>query len=190
MTIYKALLRYSYAAFRLEILEFCTPEKLMEREQFYIDKYKPEYNILKVAGSSFGFRLSKASKELMSLLAKGRFFCTETLLKMKERTVSEEVKLKISAALKGRKITEETKKLISTAALGRKRTKKTLLKMAFNNNKRQPIILTNLESDSSKEFIFMKDAAEYLKTSHTQIRNYLKNNKPYKGYSIYLKEVK
>ena len=106
MTIYKALLRYGYATFRLEILEFCTLEKLMEREQFYIDNYKPEYNILKVAGSSFGFRHSEASKELMSLLAKGRLFSTETLLKMKERTVSEEVKLKISAALKGRKVTQ------------------------------------------------------------------------------------
>lgn len=36
----------------------------------------------------------------------------------------------------------------------------------------------------------MKKAAEYLGTSLTQIRNYLKNNKLYKGYSIYLAAVK
>ena len=79
---------------------------------------------------------------------------------------------------------------MSTAALGRKLTKETLLKMALNNNKRQPIILTNLDSSSSKEFLFMKDAAKYLNTSHTQVRNYIKKNKPYKGYSISLREVK
>lgn len=81
MTIYKALLRYGYAAFRLEILEYCTLEELIEREQFYIDKCKPEYNILKVAGSSFGFRHSEASRELMSQLTKGRSF---SLLKKKK----------------------------------------------------------------------------------------------------------
>lgn len=69
MTIYKALLRYGYAGFRLEILEYCTLEELIEREQFYIDICKPEYNILKVAGSSFGFRHSEAYRELMSQLA-------------------------------------------------------------------------------------------------------------------------
>jgi len=190
MGIYKALLKYGYSAFRLEILEYCTQEKLIKREQFFIDKCKPEYNLLKVAGSSFGFRHSEASKELMSQTAKGRVFSTETLLKMKERIVSEEVKLKISTALKGRKFSQKTRKLLSAAVSGRKRTKETLLKMALNNNKRQPIILTNLKTGISKEFLFMKDAAEYLGTSHTQIRNFYKNNKPYKGYSISLGKVK
>jgi hypothetical protein len=32
--------------------------------------------------------------------------------------------------------------------------------------------------------MYMKDAAEYLHTSHTQIRNYLNKQKPYKGYLI------
>lgn len=117
----------------------------VDRKRTIVHRYcKPEYNILKVAGSSFGFRHSEASRELMSQLAKGRFFSTETLLKMKERTVSVEVKLRISAALKGRKVYQETRKLRSAAASGRKRTEKTLLKMALNNNKTQPIILTTL----------------------------------------------
>jgi hypothetical protein len=126
MAIYRAILTYGYTAFRLEILEYCPPEILIEREQFYLDKFKPEYNILKVAGSSFGF----------------------------------------------------------------KHTKDTLLKMALNNNKRQPIILTNLNTGTYKEFPLMKEAAKYLDTSHTQIRNYLIRNKPYKGYKISLGMVK
>jgi len=122
MILYKALLRYRYATFRLEILEYCNEEELIEREQFYIDKYKPEYNILKVAGSSYGFRHSEASKELLSQLAKARRFSTETLLKMKERTILGEVKLRISVALKGRGVSQKTRKLMSVAASGRKRT--------------------------------------------------------------------
>jgi hypothetical protein len=33
-----------------EILEYCEPSKVLEREQYYIDLLKPEYNILKTAG--------------------------------------------------------------------------------------------------------------------------------------------
>lgn len=46
MVIYKALLKYGYAGFRLEILEYCSPEILLARQQFFLDYYNPEYNIL------------------------------------------------------------------------------------------------------------------------------------------------
>jgi group I intron endonuclease len=63
MVIYKALLKYGYANFSLEILEYCEPSKCVEREQYYLDLLKPEYNILPTAGSSFGFRHSEESKK-------------------------------------------------------------------------------------------------------------------------------
>ena len=109
IALYIAILSYGYTAFRLEVLEYCSREKLIEREQFYLDKFKPEYNILKIAGSYIGFKHSEATKELMSELAKGRKFSKETLLKMRERTLSEEVKLRISGTLKGRKVYQETR---------------------------------------------------------------------------------
>ena len=40
--------------FMLEILEYCDPDMVIEREQYYIDTLKPEYNILKTAGSLKG----------------------------------------------------------------------------------------------------------------------------------------
>jgi group I intron endonuclease len=94
MMIYRALLNYGYDGFKLEILEYCSKEALIEREQFYIDSINPEYNILKVAGSTLGFKHSEASKDIMSQLAQGRKFSPETLLKMKSRVVSDEVKKK------------------------------------------------------------------------------------------------
>ena len=59
--IHKALLKYGYSNFKLEILEYCDTVNCIEREQFYraaLDLYKPNYNILKLAGSSQGFKHS------------------------------------------------------------------------------------------------------------------------------------
>lgn len=49
--IYRAILKYNYDNFRLEILEYCDKKDIIIREQFYIDSLKPEYNISKVANS-------------------------------------------------------------------------------------------------------------------------------------------
>jgi hypothetical protein len=35
-------------------LEYCDLENIIDREQYYIDLLKPEYNVLKDAGSSLG----------------------------------------------------------------------------------------------------------------------------------------
>lgn len=71
--IYFALLKYGHSAFRLDILEYCDPKELLAREQFYLDKFKPEYIILTTAGSSLGFKHSE-----------------ETLSKFKLRKFSDE----------------------------------------------------------------------------------------------------
>lgn len=54
--ICKALLKYGYSNFQLEILEYCDPSEVILREQYYIDLLNPEYIILKLAGSSFGYK--------------------------------------------------------------------------------------------------------------------------------------
>lgn len=45
--INRALLKYGHDKFKLEILEYCDKDKLMEREQYYLDSINPSYNILK-----------------------------------------------------------------------------------------------------------------------------------------------
>lgn len=83
MCIYKALLKHKHSKFSLEILEYCPKEKLLEREQYFIDLFLPKYNLLKEAGSPLG------------------------------RVTTEETKAKLSAAALGRKHTEETKAKLS-----------------------------------------------------------------------------
>jgi hypothetical protein len=61
--IYRALLKYGYYNFSLEILEYCNNESLKIREQYYLDLLKPEYNICKTAGSMLGFKHSLKTLE-------------------------------------------------------------------------------------------------------------------------------
>lgn len=65
MLIYKALLKYGYSNFTLSILEYCSIEDLISREQFYLDSLIPQYNLLQTAGSTTGYKHStKALKKI------------------------------------------------------------------------------------------------------------------------------
>lgn len=48
---------------KFEIIEECSPEELIPREQFYIDTLKPMMNLSKIAGSRVGLPLSFATRE-------------------------------------------------------------------------------------------------------------------------------
>ena len=50
-SIYNAILKYGHSNFSLTILEYCKPEKCLEREDYYLCSLPHEYNILKKAGS-------------------------------------------------------------------------------------------------------------------------------------------
>jgi hypothetical protein len=65
----RALLKYGYSNFRFEILEYCTKNNVIEREQYYIDLLKPIYNIVKIAGSTLGYKHSLETKEKMKNLS-------------------------------------------------------------------------------------------------------------------------
>lgn len=73
MYINRALLKHGHSNFSLTILEYCEPDKCLEREDYYFKLLKPKYNILKVSGSPArsGFKLSDKHKENISLGKKG-----------------------------------------------------------------------------------------------------------------------
>ena len=80
--IHNALLKYGYSSFKLQVLEYCDIPNLIEREQYYMDILKPEYNVLTVAGSVLGFKHSEATKELFRLSRLGRVPSEATRLKL------------------------------------------------------------------------------------------------------------
>ena len=49
-------MKYGHANFSVAILEYCEPELLDFREQYWIDFLEPEYNILKFSNSSRGYK--------------------------------------------------------------------------------------------------------------------------------------
>ena len=96
-------------------MEYCDRKNVIKREQYYIDTFKPIYNILKVAGSALGFVHSSEAIEKIRLKATGRKHTIETLTKMMGRTHSEATKNKIKNILQ----TKETRKKMINAALKR-----------------------------------------------------------------------
>jgi group I intron endonuclease len=60
-------------------LEYCEPSDVISREQYYLNLFKPDYNILTTAGSTQGY---KHSKETLAKL-KGRKHSSETREKLK-----------------------------------------------------------------------------------------------------------
>ena len=154
MPIYKALLKYGYAEFRLEILEYCSTEKLIQREQFYFDNFNPEYNILKVAGSPSGYRHSEASKTLIGLASKNRY------------------------------VAESTRDLRREALIGKVFCEERLEKMRMSNLLRQPVIITNSETGEKQAFSSLTDAGAYLGISRVSVRKYLLSDIPYNGYTF------
>jgi group I intron endonuclease len=71
-SIYSSILKHGISNFKLEILEYCSPAKCIKLEQKYLDLLQPSYNILKIAGSSLGFKHSDESRAQMSALNKGK----------------------------------------------------------------------------------------------------------------------
>jgi len=152
--ISRVLLKYGYAAFRLEILEYCPSSMVLIREQFYFDTLNPEYNILKVAGSHEGYKHSEAAKKLISIAAKTRYTSEEFLTLKRE------------------------------AMLGKNLSEGQLDKMINNNPYKMSVVVMNEETGKKEEFPSLKQAALFLGIHRTTVKRYLMENKPYKGYMI------
>lgn len=72
--IYSSILKYGYSNFSLDILEYCEPNLLISREQFYIDHLKPDYYILSTAGPRMGSIQSQETKQSISNVLINRVF--------------------------------------------------------------------------------------------------------------------
>lgn len=60
--------------FRLEILEYNEKAKILEREQYYLDRLKPTDNICKVAGSSLGRVTNRSTRLKLKYVRMVRLF--------------------------------------------------------------------------------------------------------------------
>jgi len=123
------------------IVELCFPEFLTAREQYYMNKLKPYFNIRKIAGSNLGLKQSEETirKKIESLTGKHWHHSEETKKKYSDakkgnkynlgRHPSEETKQKIRLKLKGRKHSEEENEKNRQSHLGKKHSEEAKLKM-------------------------------------------------------------
>jgi group I intron endonuclease len=63
LALQRAFHKYGSDNFEFSILENCDENLLLEREQFYLDSLKPEYNICSVAGNCLGIKQSEETIE-------------------------------------------------------------------------------------------------------------------------------
>lgn len=140
--------KYGIDKLKFEILEIVEDfDKVIEREQFYLDKYWDMgllFNIARIAGKGpdvTGRTHTEDAKKKMSLANKGKHHSEETKKKIRlgnsEKTISKETKEKMSLAHKGNsnslgsRRTVETKIKISLANKGKSLSKETKEKMSL-----------------------------------------------------------
>lgn len=157
--IIKAIRKYGIDNFYISILEYVNNEKLdlIKREQFWLDSIKPEYNILKIANSSLGYKHTK------------------------------EAKLKISLAKLGKKLSPETKKNISSSLklsklVGHKHSLEVKLKLKEIASKRTHnlcrnifVSVKNVYTGEIIKYKSVREAAKNLKADTRSIRSRIPN---------------
>jgi group I intron endonuclease len=117
MYLQRAWNKFGEENFIFEILITCDPSMLIWYEQQFLDQWKPEYNLCKIADRQTGLKHSQEFRDAVSK-------------RMKGHTVSIEARIKIGNGNRGNKpwtygkhLSEETKLKISVANTGRKNTK-------------------------------------------------------------------
>lgn len=104
--------KHGIESFDFSIVEYVDDHSmLLEREQVWIDFFKPTYNIAKFAGSpTRGLKFSAETRAKMSAAGKGR----------KRAPFSEEHRARIGESKKGQKFTAEAIAKMSAAHMGNK----------------------------------------------------------------------
>jgi IS30 family transposase len=165
----------------LDILEYCDIDILIEREQFYIDLFKPDYNILKIANS----RLNTGNKTIFihqkdfSIIEYPSIRCAARSLGISHTTLLDYIN--------SNKLFKNTYLIVSSNT----NTINTNLKLSDKNSKVKIKVFDNL-TNLINEFGSLRNVTKFLSKNHkvliktNTISNYIKSGKFYrKRYYIY-----
>jgi group I intron endonuclease len=136
--------KYGLENLLVEILEICTIDNLLNKEQYYINLYKPNINKAPVSGTTLGLKLSKEQCLKRKLNNLGRKQSKETIAKRVNK-------------IKGRKYSIEHRNNISKSRKGIKLSLEHKLKLIQNNKKK--VASYTLEN----ELIKIYDCSAYTK---------------------------
>lgn len=196
MVINKALLKYGYSNFKLEILEYCDPKELTRREQYYMDLLNPEYNVLRKANSSLGYKhtetsLVKIHSNLKNLnLSKS----VKVMVTNLETNISTEYHSLTMAAesLNTNRNTLKEYILKSILYKGIYKLEANLVVSSYDSNYlnhpcSKKIEVIDLELNTVTIYASIRAAARELDLGYVSIATYLKRNQksPYKGRYVF-----
>jgi len=155
--IYNSILKNGYSNFTLQILEYCRADNCIDKEQYYIDLLKPEYNLLPKAGSWFGFKHTE-----------------ESLAKM-------------AASHLGKKHSLETRTKIGEAVGGKNHPMYGKPRAIGAGKPNQTILVIDLVQNTETTYISFSEAATALGIRRTAISTYISRNqqKPFKERYIF-----
>ena len=194
--IYQSIVKYGYNNFSLHILEYCSKEELLVREQYYLDLLQPELNILKVAGSSLGYKFENKEKVLED---KAKTFGHKTIILNKQNlTINKFDTLKEAANylntnyktiiryIESGKLFKETYIIIRFIKLQEltfefEKFKSINLVKPKRKTRSFWIELINLDTNLKYEFSSIRKACVFLNIDHRYPSRYLKE----KGYYKY-----
>lgn len=183
--------KYGELAFKFEILEETIKEEVLNREQFFINTLKPQYNICKIAGNCSGRKFSEETKRKLSDKKKnGKDFIplvefNKTQLKLKYpndtdslRTCKHCISVKSKDSFVG-----HSRKCKSCFNLMRKSRSVEGSKQTYYKSLKKPVIAVG--ENFILQFDGLRDAAKFLQgtANKTGIRLAIQNNKKYYNFN-------
>ena len=185
--ITRALIKYGYSNFSITILEYCDKSDLLVREQYYFDKLNPQYNILKIAGSSLNYKHSEETKAKISKSLKGIYVKEKSALFGRLHTEETKKlmslkKVKENNPLFGKTHSKDTIELMKQKALGRLHSEDTKLKMSAKSG--NPVnIYEKCSSEGFKligSFVSARRAGKFLEISGSTVIRYMNSGEIFK----------
>jgi len=171
MPIYNAILKHGHENFIFEIIEYCLSEDTIKREQYYLDNFDFEYNVLTNANSLAGY------KHTTETLAK--FKGRQNLLGFKHLAETLEMLREIN---KGKVHTEEAKEVMRNSWAKRKlksnKLELDLLNEIIPSKSKKGgkiVVVTNIATTAATEYKSISEAATVLNLTRVTLRKYIKN---------------
>lgn len=177
--------KYGSSSLSFRVLEYCSKEKLIEREQYYIDSLNPFFNIARIAGATYGLKpwLGKSHTEETKAKIKATNLETFSKRSKKEKPVkltreqNNERISNLNRSPEGRKRCSNLHKG-NTHWLGKKHKPETIANRmgALNGNSKKIYC-----SELNRTFDTGKDAAAHFGVGPAAITNAMRRGNKIKG---------
>lgn len=172
----RSFLKHGTDNFIFSILEECSIDLLLIREQFYIDTLKPRYNICKIAGNSLGTKRTEETKRKLSVSHKGQKAWNKGIPRTKAEKEKQRLKiLGVPSKKKGTKLSDEVRERMSKGMQGK------VLSEQHRINLGKKVYSYTMSKEYIETFDTLSLAAKSVNSRPQNLGRAIKNNKKFKN---------